>query len=88
MSRENMQRFGARVRAGRERLGVSEDDLADRVEKYLSCLGGVEPGEGEMGLVIQSRIALALGVTQGALVEEAEGPRSRCQNRRDTRGGR
>ncbi|MBI5510720.1 MAG: helix-turn-helix transcriptional regulator [Deltaproteobacteria bacterium] len=45
MPNKDLQRFGARVRAGREHLGISQEDLADRAALHRTYLGGVERGE-------------------------------------------
>jgi transcriptional regulator with XRE-family HTH domain len=71
VSQTDLQRFGSRVRAERERLGVSQEELADRAGMHRTYLGGVERGERNIGLLNLLRIARALGVTPGSLFEEA-----------------
>lgn len=71
MTQTDLQRFGSRVRAVRERLGLSQENLADRVGMHRTYLGGVERGERNIGLLNLLRIARALGVTPGSLLEEA-----------------
>jgi len=71
MSQKDLERFGARVRAERERLGVSQEELADRAGLHRTYLGGVERGERNIGLLNLLRIARALGVKAGSLLEES-----------------
>lgn len=68
MSQTDLQRFGSRVRAERERLGVSQEELADRAGMHRTYLGGVERGERNVGLLNMIRIANALGVAPSSLL--------------------
>lgn len=77
MSQKDLERFGARVRAERERLGVSQEELADRAGLHRTYLGGVERGERNVGLLNILRIARALGVVPSTLFKDFEGNRSR-----------
>jgi transcriptional regulator with XRE-family HTH domain len=77
VAQTDLQRFGARVRAERERLGVSQEDLADRAGMHRTYLGGVERGERNVGLLNVLRIARALGVAPSALLKDFNGSRSR-----------
>lgn len=76
MSKKDLKRFGARVRAERERLGVSQEELADRAGVHRTYLGGVERGERNVGLLNVLRIARALGVPPSALLKDFQGSRS------------
>ena len=65
--------LGARVREQRERRGLARRVLAasaDVSERYLAQL---EAGAGNVSIVLLRRIALALGVSVGDLVEADEG---------------
>ncbi|MCC6524986.1 MAG: helix-turn-helix transcriptional regulator [Polyangiaceae bacterium] len=77
MSQTDLQRFGSRVRAERERLGVSQEELADRAGMHRTYLGGVERGERNVGLLNVLRIARALGVAPAALLKDFPGSRTR-----------
>ena len=77
MSQEDLQRFGSRVRAERERLGVSQEDLADRAGMHRTYLGGVERGERNVGLLNVLRIARALGLAPSVLLKDFEQRRDR-----------
>jgi transcriptional regulator with XRE-family HTH domain len=77
VSQKDLQRFGACVRAERERLGVSQEELADLAGLHRTYLGGVERGERNVGLLNVLRIARALGVAPSALFKNFEGNRTR-----------
>jgi transcriptional regulator with XRE-family HTH domain len=70
VSQTDLQRFGARVRTERERLGISQEELADRAGMHRTYLGGVERGERNIGLMNVLRIARALGVAPSALLKD------------------
>jgi transcriptional regulator with XRE-family HTH domain len=70
VSDADLRRFGARVRAERERLGVSQEELADRAGMHRTYLGGVERGERNIGLLNVLRIARALNIAPSALVKD------------------
>ena len=62
MSDRDLQRFGARLRAERKRVGISQEELAERSGVHRTYIGGVERGERNIGLLNLVRIARALGV--------------------------
>jgi transcriptional regulator with XRE-family HTH domain len=69
----DLQRFGARVRAEREKLGISQEELAERSGLHRTYVGGVERGERNIGLLNVIRIAQALGLSPAALVDSTPG---------------
>lgn len=77
MSQSALQRFGANVRAERERLGMSQEDLADRAGLHRTYLGGVERGERNLGLLNVVRIAKALGLPASTLLADIDRRTSR-----------
>ena len=76
MSQTDLERFGARIRAERERIGVSQEELADRAGLHRTYLGGVERGERNIGLLNILRIARALAITPGVLLSDVEHSKS------------
>jgi transcriptional regulator with XRE-family HTH domain len=70
MSQTALQHFGARVRAERERLGISQEELASRADLHRTYVGGVERGERNISLLNLLRIARALGVSPADLLED------------------
>jgi transcriptional regulator with XRE-family HTH domain len=70
MSQSDLEHFGRRVRAERERLGMSQEELATRAGIHRTYLGGAERGERNIGLLNLLRIARALGVHPSVLVKD------------------
>lgn len=70
MTDKDLTHFGRRVRALRERLGLSQEELADKAGIHRTYVGGVERGERNLGLKNVFRIAKALGVTVTDLFTE------------------
>lgn len=60
--------FGARVRARRQELGLSQEALADRTSLHWSYVGQVERGQTNLTLINILRLAAALAVDPGDLV--------------------
>lgn len=60
--------FGARVRALRERAGISQEALADRAGLHRTYVGSVERGERNISLANIHRLADALGVPPSELL--------------------
>lgn len=67
-----LQSFGARVRAERERFGMSQETLADRAGLHRTYVGGIERGERNVGLLNIARLARALGISPHVLLLEIE----------------
>lgn len=59
---EILRRFGKRVRAGRDELGISQEELAARADLDRTYVGGVERGERNVSLVNIYRLAKALEI--------------------------
>lgn len=64
----HLRAFGARVRALRERAGVSQEALADRAGLHRTYVGSVERGERNISLANIHRLADALGVAPAELL--------------------
>lgn len=61
--------FGARVRRRRLELGLSQEALADRSDMHWTFVGQVERGQRNISLHNILRVAEALDVDPGVLVE-------------------
>jgi transcriptional regulator with XRE-family HTH domain len=72
MRHSGLKKFGARVRAQREKAGLSQEALADEADIHRTYIGGVERGERNLGLKNVLRIAKALGVSPAELFEGLE----------------
>lgn len=61
--------FGVRLRAAREALGVSQEALADRAKLHRTYVGSAERGERNVSLINILKLARALDVPPGALLD-------------------
>lgn len=75
MDQDALLVVGARIRAERKRLGLSQEALANAVGLHRTYIGGVERGERNVGLRNLVRIARALHIHPAELL--AEVPRER-----------
>jgi transcriptional regulator with XRE-family HTH domain len=73
------QKFGARVRAMRNALGLSQEELAERAELHWVYISGVERGVRNPGLNTIGKLARALGTTPDALLRDGDVPGSRAR---------
>ena len=65
-----LKNFGVTVRKERERIGISQEELAYKCGLHRTYIGGVERGERNIGLINLTRIARALGVQPGDLLRK------------------
>lgn len=64
--------FGEAVRARRYKLGMSQEELAERADLHRNYVGGVERGERNIALVNLEKLAGALGVKVSELFEDID----------------
>jgi len=55
--------FGKRVRELRDRLGLSQEELAERAGLHRNYIGGIERGERNVAILNVARLASGLGVS-------------------------
>ena len=67
---KELVKFGERVRLERDRLGISQEELAHRAGLHRTYLGGVERGERNLGFMNVIRIARALAIAPGGLFRD------------------
>lgn len=67
--RPELVAFGARMRARRKQLGLSQEALADRCELHWTYIGQIERGRRNIGLLNLLRIAGALEMNPADLVD-------------------
>lgn len=64
-----LSRFGTRVRESRQKLGISQEELAARCELHRTYIGGIERGERNISLQNLFKIAEALETTASSLLQ-------------------
>ena len=69
--------LGQRVKDLRERLGWSQEKLAERASLDTTYISGIERGQRNPGLNSLNQLARALGVTLPALLSDLRQPRHR-----------
>jgi transcriptional regulator with XRE-family HTH domain len=74
-------RFGARVRARRKALDLTQEQLAERADMHWTFISGVERGVRNPGLNAIGRLARALGVAPDVLLREDTPPIRRTLRR-------
>jgi transcriptional regulator with XRE-family HTH domain len=60
-------RFGKAIRKRRKRLGLSQEEFADRCALDRSYMGGIERGERNVSLVNIRKVAGGLGISLSEL---------------------
>jgi len=67
-----LNRFGKRLRSVREKVGVSQEKLAEMAELHRTYVSSVERGKRNISLLNIEKLAGALGVTMGELMPDPE----------------
>jgi len=67
-----LKTFGKRVRAVRKSKNISQEKLALLAEVDRSYVGRVERGDNNVAILTLSKLALALDITLGKLMQEAK----------------
>jgi transcriptional regulator with XRE-family HTH domain len=64
--------FGQATRRHRERIGISQETLADRAGIHRTYISSIERGRVRLGLDVAKKVADGLGVSLAKLIAEAE----------------
>lgn len=67
--KSNAQTVGSNLRNFREGMGISQEELADRCGLHRTYVGSVERGERNISLDNIVRLANALNISPGQLLE-------------------
>lgn len=81
MAHRDLAAFGAAVRLHRQRLSLSQEQLAERSELHRTYVSGIERGERNLGLLNVFRLADALAVSAADLLATADPLRRRASRR-------
>lgn len=65
---EIMAEFGARVRMLREKVGLSQEKLAEQTDVHRTYISGIERGRQNISLLTMSKLAHALSIDVEELV--------------------
>ena len=68
---EILRQFGLRVKGFRQSRGISQEKLADLAGLDRSYVGGVERGERNISLINIHKLAAALNISTGTLLEDS-----------------
>ena len=66
-------RFGRRLREVRERVGLSQEKLAEKAKLHRTYVSSVERGKRNISLLNIERLAHALGVSMSELMPDIPG---------------
>lgn len=63
--------FGERLRQERERLGWTQEELGEKAGLHPSYIGQIERVEKRVSLATLERLARAIGIKPGALIDDS-----------------
>ena len=64
--------FGRSVRLTREKLGLSQEEFAERAHVHRTYVSSIELGKVNVGIEVANAMATALGLRLSELVRKAE----------------
>ncbi len=71
-NRFSRRTLGQAVRRSRERLGLSQEDFAEKAGIHRTYVSSIELGKVNVGIEIANELAIALGKRLSELVRKAE----------------
>lgn len=66
------EEFGIAVRRKRHKLGLSQEDFADKAEIHRTYVSSIELGKVDVGIGTAYKVATALDLPLSALIKETE----------------
>ncbi len=70
MSKNTLKKFGQRVKNERIKLGLSQEQLAEKAGVHRTYIGMIERAEKNITLLNIEKLAKALGISMSELLEE------------------
>ena len=64
--------FGRAVRRGREKLGLSQEEFAEKANIHRTYISSIELGKVSVGIEVANELAAALGMRLSGLIRLAE----------------
>ena len=64
--------LGRAIRQERERIGLSQEDFAEKAEVHRTYISSIELGKVSVGIEVANSLAVALGLKLSDLVKRAE----------------
>ena len=64
--------FGRAVRREREKLGLSQEDFAEKARVHRTYISSIELGKVSVGIEVANELAAALGMCLSQLIRKAE----------------
>jgi transcriptional regulator with XRE-family HTH domain len=64
--------FGRAVRFTREKLGISQEEFAEKANIHRTYISSIELGKVSVGIEVANAVAAALGLKLSELVRRAE----------------
>ena len=64
--------FGITVRRKRHKMGISQEDFANRADIHRTYVSSIELGKVDVGISVAYKIASALNTTLNLLIKDAE----------------
>ena len=66
------QTFGTAVRDARQKLGLSQEDFAEKANVHRTYISSIELGKVSVGIEVANELAAALGLRLSEIVRMAE----------------
>jgi transcriptional regulator with XRE-family HTH domain len=66
------EELGLTIRRRRHKLGISQEELADRANIHRTYVSSIELAKVDLGISVTLKIATALGIPLSKLIKEAE----------------
>ncbi len=64
--------FGQSIRSAQEKLGLSQEEFAERASVHRTYVSSIELGKVNVGIEVANALAAALGLRLSELVRNAE----------------